>query len=50
MSITLPEEVEHRPVKARRRPPAARQLLDPEITREAIKDSFAVFGLAEEQT
>src|SRR5215471_14488336 len=40
MSITLPEEVEHRPVKSRRRPPAARKLFDPTITRQAIKDSF----------
>jgi K+-transporting ATPase ATPase B chain len=40
MSITLPEEVEHRPVKSRRRPPAARKLFDPEITRQAVKDSF----------
>jgi K+-transporting ATPase ATPase B chain len=40
MSITLPEEVQHRPVKARRRPPGARKLFDPEITRQAIRDSF----------
>src|SRR5215471_15248578 len=40
MSITLPEEVEHRPVKSRRRPPAARKLFDPDITKQAIKDSF----------
>ena len=40
MSVTLTEEVEHRPVKSRRRPPAARKLFDPEITRQAIKDSF----------
>jgi potassium-transporting ATPase ATP-binding subunit len=40
MSITLPEEVQHRPVKSRRRPPAARKLFDPEITVQAIKDSF----------
>jgi K+-transporting ATPase ATPase B chain len=40
MSVTLPEEVEHRPVKSRRRPPASRKLFDPEITRQAIKDSF----------
>ncbi|HKA04204.1 MAG TPA: potassium-transporting ATPase subunit KdpB, partial [Acidimicrobiales bacterium] len=40
MSITLPEEVQHRPVKARRRPPGARKLFDPEITRQAVKDSF----------
>src|SRR6476659_8783646 len=40
MSITLPEEVQHRPVKSRRRPPAARKLFDPAITRQAIKDSF----------
>jgi K+-transporting ATPase ATPase B chain len=29
-----------RPVKSRRRPPAARKLLDPAITKQAIKDSF----------
>jgi len=29
-----------RPVKARRRPPAARKLLDPAITKRAIRDSF----------
>ena len=40
MSITLPEEVQHRPVKSRRRPPGARRLFDPAITRQAIKDSF----------
>ncbi len=40
MSITLSEEVQHRPVKARRRPPAARKLFDPEISGQAIKDSF----------
>jgi len=40
MSITLPEEVQHRPVKSRRRPPAARKLFDPAITKQAIKDSF----------
>jgi potassium-transporting ATPase ATP-binding subunit len=40
MSLTLPEEVQHRPVKARRRPPAARKLFDPEITVQAVKDSF----------
>jgi K+-transporting ATPase ATPase B chain len=40
MSITLPEEVQHRPVKSRRRPPGARQLFDPAITVQAIKDSF----------
>ena len=40
MSITLPEEVQHRPVKSRRRPPGARSLFDPAITRQAIKDSF----------
>ena len=40
MSITMPEEVQHRPVKSRRRPPAARKLFDPEITKQAIKDSF----------
>src|SRR5580765_6867219 len=40
MSITLPEEVQHRPVKARTRPPASRKLFDPAITRQAIKDSF----------
>jgi K+-transporting ATPase ATPase B chain len=40
MSITIPEEVQHRPVKSRRRPPAARKLFDPEITKQAIKDSF----------
>src|SRR5690349_14562137 len=40
MSVTLPEEVQHRPVKARRRPPGARKLFDPAITRQAIRDSF----------
>jgi K+-transporting ATPase ATPase B chain len=40
MSITIPEEVQHRPVKSRRRPPAARKLFDSEITKQAIKDSF----------
>jgi K+-transporting ATPase ATPase B chain len=40
MSLTIPEEVQHRPVKSRRRPPAARKLFDPEITRQAVKDSF----------
>src|SRR5262245_40630127 len=40
MSVTLPEEVQHRPVKSRRRPPAARKLFDPDITVQAIKDSF----------
>jgi potassium-transporting ATPase ATP-binding subunit len=40
MSLTIPEEVQHRPVKARRRPPGARKLFDPEITKAAIKDSF----------
>src|ERR1700730_15882277 len=40
MSVTLPEEVEHRPVKSRGRPPAARKLFHPAITRQAIKDSF----------
>src|SRR5436190_17227780 len=40
MSVILTEEVEHRPVKSRRRPPAARKLFDPEITRQAIRDSF----------
>jgi potassium-transporting ATPase ATP-binding subunit len=40
MSITLPEEVQHRPVKVRRRPPGARKLFDPDITKQAIKDSF----------
>jgi K+-transporting ATPase ATPase B chain len=40
MSITLPEEVQHRPVKSRRRPPGARKLFDPDITKQAIKDSF----------
>src|SRR6516225_5871007 len=40
MSITIPEEVQHRPVKSRRRPPGSRKLFDPTITRQAIKDSF----------
>src|SRR3979409_2095433 len=40
MSVTLPEEVEHRPVKSGPRPPASRKLFDPEIPRQAIKDSF----------
>src|SRR5262249_30255807 len=39
-SVTLPEEVQHRPVKSRRRPPGARKLFDPDITKQAIKDSF----------
>ena len=40
MSTLLPEEVQQRPVKSRRRPPAARKLFDPSITRQAVKDSF----------
>jgi potassium-transporting ATPase ATP-binding subunit len=40
MTMTLPEEVQHRPVKSRRRPSAARKLFDPEITRQAVDDSF----------
>src|SRR3981081_3286545 len=40
MSVTLTEDVEHRPVKSRRRPPAARKLFDPEITGQAIRDSL----------
>ena len=40
MSITVAEEVQHRPVKSRRRPPGARKLFDPDITVQAIKDSF----------
>ncbi|MDQ1423081.1 MAG: potassium-transporting ATPase ATP-binding subunit, partial [Acidimicrobiaceae bacterium] len=32
--------IEERPPKSRRRPPAARKLFDPEITTQAIKDSF----------
>jgi K+-transporting ATPase ATPase B chain len=40
MTMTLPEEVQHRPVKSRRRPSAARKLFDPEITRQAVEDSF----------
>jgi K+-transporting ATPase ATPase B chain len=40
MSTTIPEEVQHRPVKARRRPPGSRKLFDPTITRQAVKDSF----------
>src|SRR5262249_273718 len=34
------EEVEHRPVKVRRRPPGARKLFDRDITVQAVKDSF----------
>jgi potassium-transporting ATPase ATP-binding subunit len=40
MSITLPPEVQPRPVKSRRRPPGSRGLFDPEITVQAVKDSF----------
>ena len=43
MTSTLTEPLEPaapRPVKSRRRPPAARKLFDPAITRQAIKDSF----------
>ncbi len=40
MSTLLPEEVQQRPVKSRRRPPAARKLFDPSITGQAVKDSF----------
>ena len=43
MTSTLTEPLEPaapRPVKSRRRPPAARKLFDPAITKQAIKDSF----------
>src|SRR6476619_3855506 len=42
MSTTLTPEpaIAPRPPKSRRRPPAARKLFDPAITRQAIKDSF----------
>src|SRR4249919_2954052 len=43
MTSTLTEPLEPaapRPVKSRRRPPAARKLFDPAITTQAIKDSF----------
>jgi K+-transporting ATPase ATPase B chain len=43
MTSTLVEPLEPaapRPVKSRRRPPAARKLFDPAITKQAIKDSF----------
>ena len=43
MTSTLTEPIEPaapRPVKSRRRPPAARKLFDPAITKQAIKDSF----------
>ncbi len=40
-TITEPlEPVAPRPVKSRRRPPAARKLFDPAITKQAVKDSF----------
>jgi potassium-transporting ATPase ATP-binding subunit len=43
MTSTITEPIEPaapRPVKSRRRPPAARNLFDPAITKVAIKDSF----------
>ncbi len=40
MSTLLTEEVAHRPVKSRRRPPGTRKLFDREITIQALKDSF----------
>jgi K+-transporting ATPase ATPase B chain len=43
MTATLTEPLEPaapRPVKSRRRPPGARKLFDPAITKQAIKDSF----------
>ena len=40
MTATLTEPTAPRPVKSRRRPPAARKLFDPAITKQAIKDSF----------
>src|SRR6476620_2112077 len=42
MSTTLTPEpaIAPRPPKSRRRPPAARKLFDPAITRQAVKDSF----------
>src|SRR5215831_13693311 len=42
MSTTLTSEpaVAPRPPKSRRRPPGARKLVDPAITRQTIKDSF----------
>jgi K+-transporting ATPase ATPase B chain len=40
-TITEPlEPAAPRPVKSRRRPPAARKLFDPAITKQAVKDSF----------
>src|SRR6476659_7259298 len=42
MSTTLTPDpaIAPRPPKSRRRPPAARKLFDPAITRQAVKDSF----------
>src|SRR5262245_46902977 len=43
MTVALAEPREPtapRPVKSRRRPPAARKLLDAAITKRAVKDSF----------
>src|ERR1700751_4589764 len=42
MSTTLTPDApaSPRPPKVRRRPPAARKLFDPAITRQAVKDSF----------
>src|SRR6476619_3613358 len=43
MTSTLTEPLEPaapRPFKSRRRPPAARKLFDPAITKQAVKDSF----------
>jgi K+-transporting ATPase ATPase B chain len=39
--LTPAPTIAPRPPKSRRRPPAARKLFDPAITRQAVKDSFA---------